>query len=86
MFSPQKKRLFFWNYAELCDIMKILATSQSYGGNHIATHKGIKSTFHILNLDSVMCDVNPISGKLDKIDKRSDHSREDKGNKRYNIR
>ena len=66
--------------------MKILATSQSYGGNHIATHKGIKSTFHILNLDSVMCDVNPISGKLDKIDKSSDHSREDKGNKRYNIR
>ena len=35
---------------ELCDIMKIPATSQGYGSNHIATYKGIKSTFHTLNL------------------------------------
>lgn len=39
--------------------MKILATSQSYGGNHIATHKGIKSTFHTLNL--VLCVMSILS-------------------------
>ena len=55
--------------------MEIPATSQGYGSNHTATYKGIKSTFHTLNLHSVMCNVNPISGKLDEIDKRSDHSR-----------
>lgn len=60
---------------ELCGIMEIPATSQGYGSNHTATYKGIKSTFHTLNLHSVMCNVNPISGKLDEIDKRSDHSR-----------
>lgn len=55
--------------------MEIPATSQGYGNNHTATYKGIKSTFHTLNLHSVICNVNPISGKLDEIDKRSDHSR-----------
>lgn len=80
MFSPQKKKK---KDTELCDIMKIPATSQGYGSNHIATYKGIKSTFHTLNLCSVMCNVNPISGRLDKTDKRSDHSRKYKGHKRY---
>ena len=64
------------------DMMKILANAMVV---IILQHIRV-SNQHVSHLKLTQCYVNRISIKLDKIDKRRNHSREYKGNKQPKIR